>query len=191
MSDVRRFRWRIFALPLAAACGLQLLHAVTAETRIHNQRLFEARLVNEMLQRRRTAEPDWETLATLPGYPSLRRIRAVHENADEVELWLGWREYGGYAGPLDLAIAFDTDGSVRSVRLLRHTETPGLGDKLEHRNSRWLEQFIGMAEPDAARLEGRGGRVDAMTGATITSAAVARGVARAMAVFGQQADEHR
>lgn len=170
-------------LPLVAACGLALLGLVTHEERAHQRQIFEARLINEILGRDATAAQDWQTLPGPAAYPQVRRIRAQDAGPGTTEIWLGWREHGGYAGPIDLAVAFDGLGRIARVRLLRHSETPGLGDQLEHRNSDWLTQFRGIAEPAKARLRARQGQIDAMSGATITSATVARGVARSLTAF--------
>lgn len=76
----------------------------------------------------------------------------------------------GYAGAIDLLAALrkDPDGVARliGVRVTRHRETPGLGDFMELARSPWIKQFS--QRPPAA--------VDAVTGATITSEAVKRGV---------------
>ncbi len=68
----------------------------------------------------------------------------------------------GYGGQLRLAVAFAADGSVSGVRVLEHAETPGFADILAP-DSPWLASF-------------GDGRVDAVTGATVTSEAVLRAV---------------
>ena len=183
MSGLGQHRWQIVMLPLVAACGLALLGLLTLDERAHKRQVFEARLINEILGRDATAAPDWQTLPALAAHPRVRRIRAAAPGLGTTEIWLGWREHGGYAGPVDLAVSFDDVGQIARVRLLRHTETPGLGDRLEHRNSDWLTQFRGIAAPAKAHLRARQGQIDAMSGATITSAAVARGVSRSLTAF--------
>lgn len=77
----------------------------------------------------------------------------------------------GYAGDIELLAAFQGAGN-RSPRLLgarvtAHRETPGLGDFVELARSPWMRQFSQRAPQE----------VEAVTGATITSEAVKRGVA--------------
>ena len=76
----------------------------------------------------------------------------------------------GYAGAIELLAAFRPTaggiGSLAGVRVTRHRETPGLGDFVDTAKSTWILQFANR-RPD---------RVDAVTGATITSEAVKRGV---------------
>ena len=81
----------------------------------------------------------------------------------------------GYAGNIELLAAFQGErqgeGQRRrrllGARVTAHRETPGLGDFVELARSPWMRQFS-RHPPDA---------VDAVTGATITSEAVKRGVA--------------
>ena len=41
----------------------------------------------------------------------------------------------GYTGNIDLIVGVKRDGSVAGVRILRHQETPGLGDKVDVKKS--------------------------------------------------------
>lgn len=90
----------------------------------------------------------------------------------------------GYAGPIRLVVGLRRDGTVLGVRVLEHRETPGLGDAIEVRKSDWIRAFRGrsLGDPPAEgwTVERQGGAFDAMTGATITSAAVIRGVRRSL-----------
>lgn len=90
----------------------------------------------------------------------------------------------GYAGPIRLVVGVRRDGAVLGVRVLEHRETPGLGDAIEVRKSDWIRAFRGRALGDppaeAWAVERKGGAFDAMTGATITSEAVIRGVRRGL-----------
>ncbi len=78
----------------------------------------------------------------------------------------------GYGGVIELIIARDAQ-MVRGVRVVSHTETPGIGDVIDRDRTPWIEQFAGLAiaTPDAWRI-------DAVTGATITTRAVVAAVAR-------------
>jgi electron transport complex protein RnfG len=86
----------------------------------------------------------------------------------------------GYAGPIDLVMAVDQDGSVLGVRVTRHSETPGLGDKIEAAKNDWIRAFEGrsLERPAPARWQVRkdGGDFDQFAGATITPRAVVKAV---------------
>jgi electron transport complex protein RnfG len=86
----------------------------------------------------------------------------------------------GYAGAIEYTIALSADEHILGVRVTRHGETPGLGDAMETGKSDWIHQLAG--QPRAATISARwgvrqdGGDFDSMTGATITSRAILRGV---------------
>ncbi len=84
----------------------------------------------------------------------------------------------GYSGPIRLLIGVYADGALAGVRTLEHKETPGLGDGIEEKRSRWVLGFAGKSLTDPP-LEGwkvkkDGGAFDQFTGATITPRAVVK-----------------
>lgn len=91
----------------------------------------------------------------------------------------------GYSGSIRLLMAVSPPGVVLGVELLRHRETPGLGDRMEPGRSDWLAGFAGrsLGRPVIAqwRVRGDGGEFDAMTGATVTSRAVTAAIAQGLA----------
>ncbi len=93
----------------------------------------------------------------------------------------------GYGGAIGLIVGINADGSVAGVRVVSHKETPGLGDRIDARKSRWIEGFAGrsLGDPDAAlwAVKKDGGVFDQFTGATITPRAVTAAVKRALQYF--------
>jgi hypothetical protein len=49
----------------------------------------------------------------------------------------------GYRGPIELLVAIGQDGRLIGVQVIRHQETPGLGDAFESRDVHWLDRFRG------------------------------------------------
>jgi Na+-translocating ferredoxin:NAD+ oxidoreductase subunit G len=96
----------------------------------------------------------------------------------------------GYRGPIELLIAIAWDGTLHGVQVVRHNETPGLGDAFETREAGWLEAFRGLSlsKPPQNRWTVRkdGGDFDAFTGATITPRAIVKGVRRALEFYRAQ-----
>jgi electron transport complex protein RnfG len=93
----------------------------------------------------------------------------------------------GYRGPIELLVAIAWDGTLLGVRVLRHNETPGLGDAFEKRAPHWLERFQGrsLVDPPQQRWTVRkdGGDFDAFTGATITPRAIVKEVRRTLEYY--------
>lgn len=93
----------------------------------------------------------------------------------------------GYRGPIELLVAIDRGGRLLGVQVVRHRETPGLGDAFENRNRDWLPKFTGrsLENPPQQRWSVRrdGGDFDSFTGATITPRAIVKAVRRALEFY--------
>jgi Na+-translocating ferredoxin:NAD+ oxidoreductase subunit G len=89
-------------------------------------------------------------------------------------------ESKGYGGTIKMLVAVTTKGKVIDFRITSHNETPGLGDKAKDNKFRsglqgkTSDALIVVKNP--AKTE----NVQAMTGATITSKAVTKGVKEAV-----------
>ena len=99
----------------------------------------------------------------------------------------------GYNGSIFLLVAIQYDGTLLGVRVVSHRETPGLGDAIEERKSRWIRGFDGrsLTNPDEHgwRVKRDGGVFDQFTGATVTPRAVVKAVYRTLKYFSRHRDE--
>lgn len=90
----------------------------------------------------------------------------------------------GYSGDINLLSAVYRDGSVAGVRVTKHEETPGLGDKVEIKKSDWITSFnaktVQSESDDRWAVKKDGGQFDQFTGATITPRAVVGSVKNAV-----------
>ncbi len=85
----------------------------------------------------------------------------------------------GYSGPIESLVGLDASGLVSGVRVLQQTETPGLGAKIT--SARFLGQFQGRkAEEVALKKDDPGGKIDAITAATISSRALTNAIRQAI-----------
>jgi electron transport complex protein RnfG len=90
----------------------------------------------------------------------------------------------GYNGRIELAIGITADGILAGVRVARHRETEGLGDRVHQSRSGWITQFQGRSldntpEGDWA-VQSDGGAFDQLSGATITPRGVINTVRAAL-----------
>lgn len=96
----------------------------------------------------------------------------------------------GYAGPILMLVAIDNRGTLKGVRIVSHSETPGLGDKVELERSDWVLDFNGksLTNPDEAhwKVKKDGGEFDQFTGATITPRAIVDSVRKTLLYFDQE-----
>lgn len=93
----------------------------------------------------------------------------------------------GYSGDIDLIVGVNTDGSVAGVRIISHSETPGLGDKVDTNKSDWVFSFDGksLGKPAVGqwKVKKDQGVFDQFTGATITPRAVVNQVKKVLLYF--------
>jgi electron transport complex protein RnfG len=94
----------------------------------------------------------------------------------------------GFGGTITLMVGFRPDGFIYKTSVLSHTETPGLGDKIDGRKSDFCIQFEGK-DPATFKLavKKEGGDVDAITASTISSSAFCDAVERAYRALRNQA----
>lgn len=87
----------------------------------------------------------------------------------------------GYGGPITVVVGLDTTGRIAGLGIgADMKETPGLGQKAKEA---WFrDQFRGKSESEVA-LKRDNGTLDAISAATITSRAVAKGVKQGMAQY--------
>lgn len=88
----------------------------------------------------------------------------------------------GFDGTIDMMVGIDKEGKVLNISIISHTETAGLGAVAAANNTageNFRGGFVGQSGSVAVTKDG--GTVDAITGATITSRAVAEGVNAALA----------
>lgn len=85
----------------------------------------------------------------------------------------------GYADDIENIVAIDTaTNTIKSIKILKQTETPGLGAKSSE--PAFQEQFSGLEVGEVSVVKGgadaASNEIDAITASTITSTAVTKGV---------------
>lgn len=75
----------------------------------------------------------------------------------------------GYGGSIEILVGINLDNKIVGVKILNHNETPGLGNKIEQKP--FLKQLLNKTATEV-KLKKDGGKIDAITGATISSQAV-------------------
>lgn len=93
----------------------------------------------------------------------------------------------GYAGEIKLMLGVDASGKVLGVRVLAHKETPGLGDKIDVKKTKWILDFDGLSlgSPpiEKWKVKKDGGQFDQFAGATITPRGVVKAVKEGLQFF--------
>jgi Na+-translocating ferredoxin:NAD+ oxidoreductase subunit G len=98
----------------------------------------------------------------------------------------------GYNGPIEMLVGVYEDGTTAGVRVVKHRETPGLGDAIDTSHSDWILGFnqksLSNPSPENWKVKRDGGIFDQFTGATITPRAVVKAVHNALLYFSRHKD---
>lgn len=99
----------------------------------------------------------------------------------------------GYAGEIKLIMGINALGEMLGVRVVSHSETPGLGDKMEAEKDDWIFSFNGLSfkklEEDLWKVKKDGGSFDQFSGATITPRAIVKAVKQGLQMFHQHKEQ--
>lgn len=156
---------------------LRNLHALLPKDRLDNDIATDTRLLpaSDLLG---TDDDSTVYRARLRGEPVAAIFRSIAPD--------------GYSGKIHLLVGVYIDGSLAGVRVVKHAETPGLGDAIEIRKSPWINNFSGKSlvnpSQDRWRVKRDGGDFDQFTGATITPRAVVAAVRNTLLYYRQNAD---
>lgn len=172
----------LFVVTLVSAGLLGSVYAITKEP----IRLAELKKKNEAIQ------------IVVPGFdnePS-QEVESMFIDGDSLYLYTARKgdellgtavetfTNQGFSGQFKLMVGFAPDGTIIDIAVIKHAETPGLGDKMEKNKSDFSVQFMGK-HPDSYNLtvQKDRGDVDAITASTITSRAYCDAVTRAYGAF--------
>lgn len=96
----------------------------------------------------------------------------------------------GWGGDIEFIVAINNAGQITGVRVIGHTETPGLADKIEVAKDDWILQFDGKSLTNTHdsywAVKKDGGEIDQFTGATITPRAVVNAIHGSLKVLANQ-----
>jgi electron transport complex protein RnfG len=96
----------------------------------------------------------------------------------------------GYGGDIAVLTVFDLEGKkILGVKTLSQKETKGLGARVADDSEAFIQQFKGMGFEGGVRLSSAGGKVDAISGASISSTAFTKAVDRAVELLKEHDDK--
>ena len=95
---------------------------------------------------------------------------------------------GGFGGDLKIMIGFDLGAEqMTGMEVVNHSETPGLGARIEEIAFR--RQWQGLSTDEPIALSSEGGKIDAISGASTTSGAAVRGTNEVLIFIRDHKDE--
>ncbi|MCL2030039.1 MAG: RnfABCDGE type electron transport complex subunit G [Oscillospiraceae bacterium] len=176
----------LFAAAAVMTALLGLVHALTLEPIENQLKRTRERIKQEIL----TGADVFEELVVEPSGSIVRVYEAF--NGDGPVGYLLELSPAGYSGQIDLMVGLSSvDGTVAGMRVLKHSETPGLG-ALAVKES-FYRQFDGRKLIPLRVVKGASGEdeIDAITGATVTTQAIAGAVNEAVEWYGGYHPETR
>ena len=149
---------------LIAGGAIAATFAITEPYAVKNRIKFSHDAMQQLI-------PEAETFALVdshPGWFSAKRGSATLGYIMNIQT-------KGYGGAIKIVAAADTSGAVIGYAIVAHNETPGLGDQAD--KPKFKEQFIGKHAAQLVVVKtGDPEKIDAISGATITSNAVTTGI---------------
>lgn len=157
----------LFAISAAVALVLGLANMITAPVIAQNEAEKQAAAMALVL------EADTYDLVDYSGEDT--SIDSIYRAGDAGYV-VQVSPSGSFSGTLTIMVGVDNNGAVTGVEVVTHAETSGLGANAT--KAEFRDQFVGLTGTAAVTADG--GTIDALTGATITSRAVANGVTSAI-----------
>ncbi|MGB9677154.1 MAG: RnfABCDGE type electron transport complex subunit G [Candidatus Ratteibacteria bacterium] len=104
----------------------------------------------------------------------IKYISVLNEKGEEIGKIFDIKSFG-YGGDIYFKVGIDNENRVKKVKIKEHNETPGLGAKITQDS--FLNQFTGKTKDEIyLKKDKLDGKIDAITGATISSRAIVDGV---------------
>ena len=182
---------RITLITLVAGFALGLVNEITKEP-IAQQ---EAKAKAEACKAVFAEADDFAAIQDLSGAASALESAGLTGKADVNEAYeakkggetVGYvitvTDHEGYGGDIQFSVGVSTDDTLTGISILSIGETAGLGMKAK--NADFQAQFVGL--PATGNLEytktGEEGKIDALSGATVTTNAMTNGTNAAIAFY--------
>ncbi|MFH1715617.1 MAG: RnfABCDGE type electron transport complex subunit G [Elusimicrobiota bacterium] len=157
-----------------AACALALIYNITKPKIEQNEE-------KKRIEYRKSVLPDAIRFAAIENKENI--FIGYDENNNEEGFAVSVKTKG-YGGSIEMIVGTDMNAVIKGLKIVKQTETPGLGANIEKES--FLMQFKGITCNNAfLKKESPNGSIDALSGATISSEAVAAGVRDALIEAGE------
>ncbi|WP_438317727.1 RnfABCDGE type electron transport complex subunit G [Candidatus Caldatribacterium sp. SIUC1] len=176
MRKILRVALALTVVCVAAALSLSVVYVVTKEKIAEEAKKELKEALGVVFPEAETFTPlDLAALGTLPESKEIQFLEAYEAQSGGERRGMVFKVAStGYGGPIVLLVGVDTEeGKITGLKVLEHQETPGLGSNIAEVG--FLSQFLGKSLASPFRV---GEDVQAVSGATISSRAVARACAK-------------
>ncbi|MDR2904043.1 MAG: RnfABCDGE type electron transport complex subunit G [Clostridiales bacterium] len=181
MSDIIKPGIMLFLITFVASALLGTVNVMTRDTIAQNERTTKNTAMAEVLPTVRDNNFS-EDVLTEPAPESGVTGYNIGYDGETVVGYVVTLKQPAYSGKMDLLVGVTADGAqVTGIKILKHSETPGLGANAEKESFRG--QFAGKGGALSVTKSGNPAEneINAIASATITSTAVTNGVNAATA----------
>ncbi|HMK50355.1 MAG TPA: RnfABCDGE type electron transport complex subunit G [Thermodesulfovibrionales bacterium] len=172
VKDIIKITVNLIVVYLVGGLILALVYAKTSPVMYQNAIVEKERALKKLM-------PEADRIDKLGDW-TIHDKHAEYYEAKKGNTVIGYliQSYGkGYSSYINTLIAVDKDFKVLRISILGHAETPGLGDEIE--SDSFMDQFAGKDSEHLRVLKSEaGGNIQAISGATISSRAVAEDAVR-------------
>ena len=180
MKDIIKQAASLFIITLVAALCLGLVYDITKAPIERQRQVTKNSAMQEIISNASSFEA-FETAGQ--NKDKITSLYAALDGTGIVGYIIGVSPRG-YSGTIDMLVGIEASGVITGVKIVRQTETPGLGARAAD------EEFIGQFRGKSGLLSvvkkpSRDNEIQVITAATITSRAVTQGVNDALEFFEQ------
>ncbi len=157
--------FKLFLISTITAILLSGVNALTVDRIAENSRAEKAAAIAEIF----SGDIESELFESPIG--GIAELYVVKESGNAIG-YAAQVEPLGFGGTMTVMVGVNVDGTLAGVKLVSHSETPGLGSRVG--DSVYLSQYIGKG------AESLNGGIDIITGSTISSNAILEAVNTAL-----------
>lgn len=171
MREILRYAAVLFVIAAVSAALLAGVNMLTEDKIAENSILEEQRALREVMPEAESFEPFGEEVSEQCGADEIYTAKTSDGTIAGFCVKLSQK---GYGGEIQSIIGLTENGSVTGVQVISHSETAGLGANLTKESFR--NQFVGKSRVEVVKAGAGEGEINAISGATITSKAMASSV---------------
>ncbi|MFW5730789.1 MAG: RnfABCDGE type electron transport complex subunit G [Desulfonatronovibrionaceae bacterium] len=178
----------VFIMTLVASlCGgaLAMVRMATREQIEYQQILFiKEPALNKILPDDLDNDPVSDRITIPLNHQDNQELIVFPARSNNQVVTVAFESYaGGYAGPVGVMLAIDPrKNRLLGATVTTNSETPGLGTKIVD-SRKFNAQFQDKDLDTDFRIESEGGEIQAISGATVSSSAMATAVQRGVSTF--------
>ena len=181
MREVVKLGLILMIYTIIAAGALALVNSKTAPIIAENKRIASS--IEAMAGILKEILPGSENFEKIPEGAEINLIKAYKGGKFFGYIFTAAGE--GYQSEIKTLVGVDIGGTILGIRVIEQAETPGIGNKVMDETDWAPGQFIGKSLSNNLRVTRDGGEIEAITGATISSSAVANSVHEALIAYAE------